>query len=1212
MVRRLGVSLGVFVWALVCAGVASAQDPVYDQSGAQFGRGFFAPLPFERIDTVTGNVFLSFTDLSLPGDGATNLSVVRTYNSRDGRWRIGIGGAPLRFVFNLPNGSLDDIDFITADGAKHNAESPSNSSTSLTQGFWQFTKATRTLEMPNGMKFIYGHLVTNVGWYLTEIRDPFDNTITLTWKVVNQVNTDQLERVSQWLHGHARYVDFSGWTDDRADSFTYGSMTWNFTWSTALPGPPQLTEVAPPGGAKWFFTYGADPQNVTKILSLTTVNGGTVTYTWALEDFPTTPSQRVAIKTRVTGGRAPAGSWYFNWQDTGRLLEIIGPTNLVWYRTIVQDDIPVKSEKLVKLLTGNNPTIESETVTHTSIAHPVSGQVPVVSQVTVVRDGVTFTTTYTYASSDWSNYGQPTEVVEVGDVGGQHNTRTTAISYNHSFSKYIRGRVASRTLTVNGLTSTESYTYDSTTGFLTSTTSLGVTTTFMANAQGHVASATDAANRTTSFAYDWGVVSQIASPGNAVVVNRAINLYGQVASESVVGAGSTTVYGYDGAGRVNAVTTTPSGRQGVTTTYNVTNDAWVGTTTTRGAVWVTTDLNGWGMPTHSLDSNGVQSDTAYNATGQVTKQSRPYGGSVAKVENQFGYDALGRLINTSRPDGSYVTNFYNGLTTGVQESVSGVPGAYQYRNTTQHYQWFSPGDGRLTGITDALGNTWSYGYNGRGQLTGVQQPGGSSPVRTWSYDAQGRPTSMTQPESGTSVTQYDVVGNVTYTEDARGAAASGTTYTYDTNHRLTAVNAPGTEEDVTTTYDAAGRTATVVNAVAQTTLAYDAYSRVISRTDIINGRSFVQTFVYDAYDNLIQINYPRTSRKVLYNYDATTQRLTSVQTQVGSGAVTTLANTFVYRGDGSLQSYTFGNGQVASTTVDARQRPLNWKSGPLDITYAYDHVSNVTGIADARGSTYSSAYTYDLLDRIATATTGAAQTTFTHSSTGDRLTQQDSAGTVTFNYNANQRLASLSGIASGNFGYDAVGSLTSDPSGATYAYNAMNKLKTSTLGGQATSYKYGAGGMRAVKTGPDGIPHVFVYGGGGGPSAEFKIQGADTIPVREYVYLGSQVLASFEPQGISPPGIYVTLNQPSAPLNYWSTVNLTASAGVVAGSGLTIARVEYYNGGIKIGQSTNAGNNYSVPFYVVAVPPGPNVFIARVVATNGQAVASVPLTLTVQ
>src|SRR6185436_14824463 len=90
--RRVAVCLtGLFVLA---PSVAFATDP-YDQSGAPYGRGFFAPLPFERIDTVTGNVFLSFTDLVLPGNAGLNLSVVRTYNSRTGRWRFGIGGAPL-------------------------------------------------------------------------------------------------------------------------------------------------------------------------------------------------------------------------------------------------------------------------------------------------------------------------------------------------------------------------------------------------------------------------------------------------------------------------------------------------------------------------------------------------------------------------------------------------------------------------------------------------------------------------------------------------------------------------------------------------------------------------------------------------------------------------------------------------------------------------------------------------------------------------------------------------------------------------------------------------------------------------------------------------------------------------------------------------------------------------------------------------------------
>src|SRR5262245_4111692 len=86
--------LSMVVCTLSLAGIASAQDPVYDVSGAQRGRAYNSWLPFENIDTVTGNLMLSFTDLSLPGDAGFDLTIRRTYNSRDGRWRFGIGPAP--------------------------------------------------------------------------------------------------------------------------------------------------------------------------------------------------------------------------------------------------------------------------------------------------------------------------------------------------------------------------------------------------------------------------------------------------------------------------------------------------------------------------------------------------------------------------------------------------------------------------------------------------------------------------------------------------------------------------------------------------------------------------------------------------------------------------------------------------------------------------------------------------------------------------------------------------------------------------------------------------------------------------------------------------------------------------------------------------------------------------------------------------------------
>jgi YD repeat-containing protein len=392
----------------------------------------------------------------------------------------------------------------------------------------------------------------------------------------------------------------------------------------------------------------------------------------------------------------------------------------------------------------------------------------------------------------------------------------------------------------------------------------------------------------------------------------------------------------------------------------------------------------------------------------------------------------------------------------------------------------------------------------------------------------------------------------------------------------------------------------------QTSLTYDTSSRVTARTDVIAGRTFAQTFVYDGYDNLIQANYPLSGRKVFYDFD-TQQRLVGVRTQLGTGAIKTLATGFTYRGDGALASYQYGNGQTASVTQDTRQRPLNWVNGPLNLTYAYDHVGNVTGITDARPG-MNSTFSYDLLDRITQSIVpGYGTTAFTYTGSGDRLTQ----GTVNFNYNANRQLASLSGGASGTFTYDTIGSLTGDPSGAQYSYTAMNQINAATVSGLTTLYQYGPGGMRAVKTGPDGIPHLFVYGPGGGPIAEYKLEGGELVLVRETVYLGSQQLTSFSPVNATPPPMTVALATPSDNTTIASGQQITLTSTVTLGAGITLLRVEYYVRGVLIGNSTS-GPLYSKTWTNTPLPPGSFVFHARAVATSGQAVASTPITIIVQ
>jgi YD repeat-containing protein len=1163
-------------------GIARADDPVYDANGLQYGRGYFSPLPFERLDTVTGNLYLSFTDFVLPGNAGFNLSVLRTYNSRDARWRFGIGQAPLYFLYNLPNADPSDIDFITADGAKHNAAGAG--AQTMTQEFWQFTKATNTLELPNGLVAIYGQALGTTGRYLTELQDPFGNIVTFQWGA----GTDHLERIAQTVAGsptHVRYVEVTAWSGDMPAQMQLDTKVWSYVWTNAFTGISQLTTATAPGGTRWDYDYGYDAQGGVKMTSLTTPNGAHVTYAWDAATFPTTPASRIAIKTRAVSGNVPSASWDFDWQNTGRRLVLTGPTSRVTYETIVQNDVPVGSLRTIATLGGT--VLDSESLTYATIPNPVN-PLPALATVTATRDGRTFTTTYTYGPNDYADYGQPSQIVETGEL-----TRTTTITYKHDFVKYIRGRVASVTVTVGGQSFTRSTDYNGTNGFVNSSTSFGITTRYFDDGFGNVGEVRDATNRSTYSTYEWGVAKTISTA--TMTDSRAINLDGTVASDTV--GGSTTTYGYDAGGRVTSVSTNTPGRAGVTTSYTFTNGHLVGTTMSRGAVSVTTDFDGYGRAIHTQDSTGTQARTEYDAGGRVTYRSRPYGSGVAETGTTYTYDALNRSTGFTRPDGSSGSVEYLGDV--VRRGEFSSPGVW--RTTSEQYAAFgSPADARLVKVTDASGGAWFYEYDAPGNLVVVDTQVSGGVRRTWTYNSLNQLVSMGQAESGTTTFSYDPAGRLDTTTDAR---AISVTNGYDADGRPVSVNAPGTDEDVATTYDGDGNVASVTNGTVHSTFTYDTAHRLTSRTDVINGRTFAQTYTYDALDNLTSVAYPLSGRTVFYDYDAQS-RLTAVRTTLSGGASQTLASGFTYLGNGALSGYTFGNGLSAATGFDARNRPTHWVNGPLDITYNYDYVGNVTSITDARPG-FSSSFGYDVLDRL-TSVTGYGATTLSYNGAGDRLTQ----GSITFNYNAHSQLSQLTGGASGSFSYDNAGSLIADPSGATYTYSQLNALKTSTLGGQTTTYSYSGEGGRAMKTGPDGVPHLYVRGPDGQLLAEYTQSGSNVTLQREYVYAGGQLLASMAASTVTPPPLSVTLLTPTEGQTMPSNqhINLTASAS--ASGGLTIARVEYYVRGVYIGQATTAP--YTVSWTNEPLPPGSFIMTARVVATDGHAVASSPVTLVVQ
>ena len=138
---------------------AQSEDSVFAAKGFQQNRDYFSQEPTEAVDTLTGNVILTYTLLALPGNAGHELRVQRTWNSKNGIWRLGVIGVPeLSDPFNPDVPPL----FTDASGAEHRTV-PVASDVSLTPrdwlfataDFWKYNRTLRQLYLPDGTVVTY-------------------------------------------------------------------------------------------------------------------------------------------------------------------------------------------------------------------------------------------------------------------------------------------------------------------------------------------------------------------------------------------------------------------------------------------------------------------------------------------------------------------------------------------------------------------------------------------------------------------------------------------------------------------------------------------------------------------------------------------------------------------------------------------------------------------------------------------------------------------------------------------------------------------------------------------------------------------------------------------------------------------------------------------------------------------------------------------------
>ena len=1075
------------------AGRAMDATPTYGPALWTERRGTFSGFPFERIDMVMGGLDLVFEDLVLPGNAGMDLRIHRKVGQAG--HGVFLAGVPVKisppYYHNEETQYYKPV-MVFGDGSTEVLE-PESSSISedlfVASNFWRYQHSTRTLKMSNGWTATYttGPIATDVH-RLVEVHDSFGNSIIPTWEVVDgSGGLKRMASVRQVIGSQERLVSFTypaGWTPGSTiNPFAPTDMSYNDGnttrhWTYTRDANTGSTTATPPDGGTWTFT--SSPTQLT----VTLPSGGVIQYAFESQSFPDLQTTRPVVRSRtVSDGRGATGTWNFTYQtpalaNEDAVSQVSSPSGRATeYRHKFGPDRWSLSRRTLSHNSVEVSRVEVDYEPRSFGTTHSRGDRLVPVQVRKFEGGKTYTTTYGYRGNDaggqFSDRHRPETIAEVGDL-----TRTTTRAFDYSFSTALASYspLASETVNVNGQMATVAAEYNDATGFQESLNQAGLITQFGHDGSGNRVYQNDAAAHFTSNPSSWGTPATLSTP--ETTIQRDINPDGTVRGE--LRGGAWTYLGYDGRGRLKEVVPP----EGATTITSYASDG-TSMTVSRDGSWTRTDFDGLGRAIGTEDSEGVRTKTAYDIEGRKTYQSYAFVGS-GDTGDSFTYDALGRLSRIDHVGGSAVVYTYVGTVVTITDENG--------HSTIQSWQAFGdPGSARLASVVDADGKLWQYSYNVFGSLTRVDPPEG--PARIWNYNSANQLEWDTQPESGTTTYQYWPDGLLKSKTDALSRT---TTYNYDGDHRLRQVVGPtGSGDDLSFDYDALGNRKRATSSAMDSFFTFDAANLLRVREDHIDGQVFFTRFDYDARNNLKVLTYP-SGRTVRYDYDSADRVI-----KVYSDSMV-YADGINYYPSGAIESYTLGNDKQYVLTLDDRKRPWTLTDGPVNLTYFYDPVGNVSSLTDHATST-THGFTYDVLDRLWTVS-GPFATAFTYDAQGNRKTK--GAGPTLVNYAYNESTNRLTSATSplglpetGTFHYDNVGNMTCDrwtgttcdPAGGSFTYNSRNQMLSATLNSNSTSYSYDGDGLRAMKRSASGTQYL-IHGPGSQLLAEYASMFAKVAP----------------------------------------------------------------------------------------------------------------------
>lgn len=413
-------------------------------------------------------------------------------------------------------------------------------------------------------------------------------------------------------------------------------------------------------------------------------------------------------------------------------------------------------------------------------------------------------------------------------------------------------------------------------------------------------------------------------------------------------------------------------------------------------------------------------------------------------------------------------------------TLTKISGGFTLRNP-EGTAWSFNSAGQLTKITDRNGNAQTLTYAAN-RLSSVSDPLGRS--LNFSYDGAGRITSIRDFSGRSWSYSYNSAGDLvssTTPSDANTPAYT-TTYEYYTlaplQHNLKTITDPRGQK-LSFTYYANDKAYQTIEPEGLVTTFH--YLPLRNETQVVTSQGFVWIYRYDDNGFITRIT-PPDGNPILRTWDAAgnlvsyidEQGYATTMTYDTRGNLLTLTDalgaktSFTYDPSFSqLTSITNARGNKTTLTIDPANGNTLTNSDPLGklTRYGYDGVGNLTALTDANNHTVNLNYNANnYISRVQDARGNAWA--LNRDALGRLLSSADALGnTTTYSYDALARITTATD-AEGNrwsYSYDGNNNVTRqvDANGkaTTYAYDGLNNLIAITdARGATTRFGYQNGG----------------------------------------------------------------------------------------------------------------------------------------------------------